>query len=379
MNSAQRPVLASSTEFQISLAAADDEPEIRALVGSVTMPGAVAVRFAREPDYFLGTTVMGDPCQVLIARHRPSGALAGIACRAERSAFVNGVETRIGYLGQIRITPQFTGRGLVRLGAQAVAALSPPGMLHVGVIARENPHARDALIGAGSALGLRAIRVSGLTSCSILLHPRFRRRLRLATGVAVTPASSFAGLSPVVQFLRTQGALRQFYPAYTLEDFRNGTLRGLTPADVLVARRKGAIVGVLAAWDQWSYKQDVVDSYGPMLRLIRPGYDLAARVFGAARLTRPGEAIPLSFAALFGVAGDDPDVTRALVAAATTRAFDQGKAFLMLGLADSDPLLPVVRRWPHITYRSDLYALSWSADPAAALDGRLPYLEIATL
>jgi hypothetical protein len=25
------------------------------------MPGAVSVRFAREPDYFLGATIMGDP------------------------------------------------------------------------------------------------------------------------------------------------------------------------------------------------------------------------------------------------------------------------------------------------------------------------------
>ncbi len=55
----------------------------------------------------------------------------------------------------------------------------------------------------------------------------------------------------------------------------------------------------------------------------------------------------------------------------------------MLGLADEDPLLAVARRWLHVTYRSDLFALSWGADPApdplAALDGRVPYLEIATL
>ena len=67
-----------------------DEPELRALVGSVSMPGAVAVRFAREPDYFLGASIMGDPCDVFIARQRLDGALAGIACRAERLAFVNG-------------------------------------------------------------------------------------------------------------------------------------------------------------------------------------------------------------------------------------------------------------------------------------------------
>ena len=54
--------------FELRWAGPDDEPDIRDLVGSVPMPGAVAVRFARHPDYFLGTTIMGDPCDVLIAR-----------------------------------------------------------------------------------------------------------------------------------------------------------------------------------------------------------------------------------------------------------------------------------------------------------------------
>jgi hypothetical protein len=70
---------------------------------------------------------------------------------------------------------------------------------------------------------------------------------------------------------------------------------------------------------------------------------------------------------------------RALLGACTERARDQGKAFLMLGLADDDPLLPVARPWMHVTYRSDLFALSWSADPAALLDARVPFIEIATL
>jgi hypothetical protein len=62
--------MSSETTFDLRWATPDDEPDIRALVGSVPMPGAVAVRFAREPDYFLGAAIMGDPCDVLVARHR---------------------------------------------------------------------------------------------------------------------------------------------------------------------------------------------------------------------------------------------------------------------------------------------------------------------
>ena len=105
-----------SGEFDIRVAAAADEPDIRRLVAATPMPGAITVRFAREPDYFLGTTIMGNPCDVIVGRHLPDGGLAGIACRAERSSFVNGSETRTGYIGQVRISEPFRGRWLLQRG-----------------------------------------------------------------------------------------------------------------------------------------------------------------------------------------------------------------------------------------------------------------------
>ena len=104
------------------------------------------------------------------------------------------------------------------------------------------------------------------------------------------------------------------------------------------------MVGVMAAWDQAAYKQDIVDAYGPALRRLRPLYDLGARLLGARPLTPPGEAIPLAFAACICVADDDPGVMRALLSACARDARERGKAFLMLGLADDDPLLAVARR-----------------------------------
>ncbi|MFN2323957.1 MAG: hypothetical protein ABR510_13500, partial [Trueperaceae bacterium] len=184
----------------------------------------------------------------------------------------------------------------------------------------------------------------------------------------------------VVAFLRAQGARRQLFPAYTLADFVAGTaLRGLAPEDVQVAWRGDRIVGTLAAWDQSGYKQDVVAGYGPPLRRWKPLLDAAARLVGARPLTPPGATIPLAFAALVRVADDDLAVFRALLVAGAEAARARGASFLMVGLADADPLLPVAKRFLHVPYRSDLYALAWTGDPAARLDGRVPQIEIATL
>ena len=368
--------MSAGVGFDLRWATPDDEPDIRELVGSVPMPGAVAVRFAREPDYFLGASVMGDRCDVLVARSRPEGELAGIACRAERNAYVNGRESRLGYIAQIRVAGGFRGQWLVQRGARRFNEASAPGLLYVGVIARENPRARALLVGARLPGGLHAARVCGLTTCAIVLRPR--RALR-SPGIDVQPGSSET-LAEIVDFLRREGPRRQFFPAYSLDDFTGGErLRGLRPQDVMVARRGSTLVGAMAAWDQSAYKQDVVDAYGPGLGRLRPAYDLGARLLGARPLTRPGQAIPLAFASCVCVAGDDPRVMRALLFACALDAHRRGKAFLMLGLADDDPLLAVARRQLHVAYHSDLFALSWSDGPVSLLDGRVPYVEIATL
>ncbi|MDF1522934.1 MAG: hypothetical protein P1P87_08965, partial [Trueperaceae bacterium] len=191
---------------------------------------------------------------------------------------------------------------------------------------------------------------------------------------------STTALPDVVAFLRVEGARRQLFPAYALKDLTTGTaLRGLAPEDVQVAWRGERIVGTLAVWDQSAFKQDVVAGYGTPLRRWRPLVDVAARLVGARPLTPPGAAIPLAFAALVRVADDDPAVFRALLAAGAEAARARGKGLLMVGLADADPLLPVARRFLHVPYRSELYALAWGDDPAARHDGRVPQIEIATL
>lgn len=368
--------MSAGSDFEFRWATPDDDPDIRALIGSVAMPGAVAVRFAREPDYFLGTTIMGRPCDVLIARHQADGQLAGIACRAEHRAYLNGQEAQLGYIGQIRVAQPFRGRWLVHQGEKWFREAGPPDLLYFGVIASENPRARQLLVGSRPPGGWHTRCLSGITTCAIILR---RARAYHAPGVEVQPGSPET-LGEIIAFLRRLGPRRQFYPAYTVEDFNGGTaLRGLQPQHIMVARRGNSVVGVMAVWDQAAYKQDVVDAYGPALRRLRPVYDLIARLFGAHPLTPPGQAIRLAFASCICVADDDPAVMRALLSACANNAYQRGKAFLMLGLADSDPLLAVARRYLHITYHSDLFAISRSEAPVNQLDGRVPYIEIATL
>jgi hypothetical protein len=275
--------------FEVRLATRADEPEIRALVAATAMPGAVAVRFAREPDYFLGTTIMGDPCDVVVVRERRTGQLAGIGCRAERRAFVNGREERIGYIGQIRAAEGYRGRWLVQ---RAMAWLRESGhadLLYYGVVARENPRARELLVGRRApGMPLRT-RLAGLTTCAILLRPRRPPRI---LGLELEPG--FAGTIPeIVEFLRDEGARRQLFPAYTIEDFTGGrTLRGLAPGDVAVARRAGRIVG-MAAWTRPPTSRTSSKPTGRPCAVFAPRASPSPAPSAPGRSPRPARPSPL--------------------------------------------------------------------------------------
>ncbi len=176
---------------------------------------------------------MGDPCDVLIARHEPDGRLAGIACRAEHRAFVNGHEASLGYIGQIRVSEGFRGHWLVQRGAPLFRDAGPRDLLYFGVIAGENARARELLVGARPPGGLHAVRVCGLTTCAILLRPR---RAYHAHGVDVRSCSS-ATLPAVVSFLRAVRSATAVLPGV----HARGLLRRPDAARASARRRDGRL------------------------------------------------------------------------------------------------------------------------------------------
>jgi hypothetical protein len=359
--------------FWFGLAGPADEPEIRQLVGATAMPGALSIRFEREPDYFLGCDTMGRSCDVLIARERGSGALAGMLCRTEDEVFVNREPTRVGGISQLRIAERFRGLRLLELGWPV---FRERGIRYLTVVARGNPRAVRALL-EGSPGSAHVHRVGGMTTLGLPVR-RWGLHPRLPAGVVVRAADD-RSIDEIVAFLNTAGRRLQFAPVRRREDFTRGRrLRGLDPGAVFVARSPSGILGTLGLWDQRGYKQDIVDSYGPSLARLRPALNVALQAVGAAALPAPGRRIEGAFAALPMVADDDPRVFACLLDAVLGEAQRRRLEWVTLGLSDDDPLLAVARQRLHVTYRSDVYSVTWDSSLPAAVAGR-PYLEAAAM
>ncbi len=350
----------------IALATRDDDAGIRHLLATNAMPGAIRLTFEREPDYFAGCAATAPFTQVLVAKD--GARVVGLACRAIRPMFVNGRIEPVGYLGQLRVDPDYRGRWLVARGFGMLRELHADGRArgYVTTIIDGNREAAGVLVG-------RARRAM----------PRYRFVERLVT-VAIPTAQaddggidrgSDAELDAITSFLHREGSRRNFFPLFDVR-----TLPGLHARDFVIVRRDGAIAGVAGLWDQNAFKQTVVAGYDALLSVARPLVNAAAAMLRQPALPRPGSALRMAFGSFFCVAGDDVRTARSVIAQLLLAAREQGLQQVVIGFAERDPLLAAARAFRRREYGSSIYSVAWdNGDFHDRLDHRYPYLEVATL
>lgn len=367
-------------EFKLELATPADEADLRRLLATNPMPGSITVTNEREPDYFLGCGTMGHFYQTVVARHQPGGELAGVVSRAARPLFVNGQSQEVGYLSQLRIDPKFQGRWLVPQGVRYLRQLHADGRVtgYLAAIITGNKQATGILVNRARRGYPIFQEVCRLWNLALIL--------KRPPAIPVSPYQISRGakedLGEIIAFLRQHGAAKQFFPAYTPADFGGSPLtRDFQIEDFILARHRGNLAGVLGLWDQSGYKQSVVQSYSGAMGRFRPLYNLGLRLMGAQPLPPPGQQIRLAYASFICVAHNNLAVFDLLLRHVYNLAGRRGLAYLMLGLAETDPLLAVAKRYWHIPYPSRGYTVCWEEDQKwyQELDGRVPYIEIASL
>ena len=366
-------------QLAVNLATPADDAAIRALLRQQPMPGRIRIAYEREPEFRLGCEVTGEDCQVLVAREDNSAEVVGLACRSVRRVFINGVQQRLGYLGQLRVDPNCRGRWLVSRGFSQLKQLHDrdPLPAYLASIVDGNREATGVLVRKRRKNFPAFHPVADYCTLAIGIT---RAKVALDGGVQIAVPQRDE-LAQVALFLQLNGAKRQFFPAWTEEQIDRLSAFGLGLEDFRVARRAGEIVGVVGLWDQSAYKQAIVHSYTGWLRAAAPFYNLGAPWFGRAALPRPGEKLRSAYAPLICVANDEIGVFRALLRELYNLAGERRLSHLLVGLDSRDPLLPAARDYPHMLYASRLYLAEWPSGGKfyEQLDGRPFYIDIATL
>jgi hypothetical protein len=358
--------------MRVGTAVAEDDAALRRLSDELPSGGAVRLKLVREPSFFDALEVEG--ADSVVAKATAGDRIVGSGVMSFRSAFLNGAPEpiRIGYLGGMRLLPDFRGGRVLLRGYRLLDRSRGGARLSLTTILEDNRAARS-LLESGRA-GLPSYRPLGVYHT---LTWRIGRHPWGSPPVEVRAAAD-GDVEAIVDFLSEVGPRRQFFPAFTAADLRSptGLLRGLAATDILVARDGREIIGTLAVWDQGAFRRWVVDGYSPALAVARPIVNAYARLTGRPTLPPAGHALDYRFLSLLCVRGDRRDILYALLA----RAF-AGSGLLCLGLHERDPLLPLVRRGRPHDLRSVLYGVHWADGEAdfSSLDDRVPHVEVGSL
>jgi len=341
------------------LAGPADEAILRQLLRDHPMPSWVTMAMTREPDFFAGANRFGRDWAVLA---REGSTPVGMYNCAEQPVHVDGQPRETGYLGALRVAPVYRHRlRVLRDGYASIRRLSPrTADLWYTAVASENRPARRLL-----EAGLHGMpHYQPLNELVTLALPS-RRGRRHGFWQPVTEDR----LDELCRFYNEQARAWQFSPVLTPEIVRR------CGADFHVVEKDGAIVAVMALWNQQAYKQVVACAYRWPLGPLLPAWNLYARWAGRLPLPPVGRPLDQSALAFFAVAPALADAVPELIEDALAMC---PTAALSFALHAAHPWLEAVQgKFRPATYRSWIYAVSFAAP--ASLDGRPAQPEAAIL
>ena len=189
-------------------------------------------------------------------------------------------------------------------------------------------------------------------------------------------------LSEIVKFLNKEGKKKQFYPAFTEEDFQSNYTRDFDINDFYVAYKNKNVVGVVSKWDQSKYKQSIVMGYNGAMKIFRPIINAALKLMGYNVLPDPNNELKMFYLSFACVKDNDVSILNALIDNVHFDNKDSGYNYMIIAFHEDDPLLKVMKNYSSVKYTSILFLVEMDPgkDFTSTLDKDLvPYVEIGTL
>jgi len=363
---------------RIELATYQDEVALRELLVKTAMPGVIRLSYAREPHFFNSLHVLGKQNQIAVARN-VIGNIVGFGIRSIKPMYVNDEIQQIGYLSNLRLEKKYRGNILLAKGFKYLYELHQDNQcsFYLTTIMADNENAKEVLFESRGLLPVYhpwgKLNTYLINDSSIKL-PRSNLQIEFA---------KCSDMEEIVKFLQQEGRQKQFFPHYMQSDFNSesGLLRGLHNKNILVAKQNQKIMATLALWNQNAFKQILVHSYHPVLKLLRPIYNLYSKIRNKPCLVKPGNPVNFNYAAITCVKNNDTKLFAQILAAAVTYSNQQNKSFFALGLHEDDPLSDVLKDFRYKFMQSNLYVVSFSSDNVdlSYLKNKVPYLELGAL
>lgn len=367
------------SRYKFSLATEEQDSGLRQMVRENPVTGRISVSFEREPNFFYGANIVNKFRQVLVCNDSRDEKIIGIGMRSIFDAYTNGSPVLCGYLSGLRINANYRSQTILARGYNFIHDLHRDGRvkLYLTTIISDNNYAKQIL--TSRRAGLPSYEDYGLYHSYIFPLRRYRE----THGSITVIKAKDTDIQAVVECLQRNGKQKQFYPTYSQGTFQsdNEFLRGFRFVDYFLAFRDSKLIGVMGMWNQLAFKQFIIKGYSPLLNKVRPLYNCVAKLFRFPGFPAIGKNLAVCYAFSIAIDNNDAEVFEQLLSVVYNEAGKYQHDYLILGLHSRDPLCHVAKSIRHFLYKSNLYVVHWEdgIEEFEALDGRVPYLEIATL
>lgn len=361
----------------IRLGTEADNPKIHDLIAKITMPGPAEMCFQRQPDFFVGSRVIGDEFIIAVADddERPD-VLAGLTVISGHDMYISGKKRRLYYSGDTRVDPHYRRRGIASaLFAEQKKFRTTEDLMH-GIVLKDNTAPLEAASHIKDGVLFRFWVSHTIETSFIFVRPI---QPRIPAGVTLRAATP-ADLPAMQAFFDSEAPRRNGYPVYDFDKLAKGDpyYAGLKVSDYVLALKGDKIVGMLAGWDQKAYKQTRIMGFKPAVRVLRPLYNLYVSLAGGFKLPPAGGV--LNYLTLYNIliAHDDAAIYQALIDWVMAHAGQKYDA-LATAVTHGDPLVEVPRGYKRQKLISSHFWLSYGDDPRPGIDNRPLYVELGRL
>lgn len=333
------------------------------------MPEEIEMLYKKEPNFFYSIEIQGFKSEVLVA-YNEKNEIVAMGSRSLKKAYINNIPQTLGYLSSLRIKDNARHLHILSDGYKKMKELimdvTPPYM-HLTTIIEDNKSALAALAWKNKHKFIPNYFDIGRIN-TYIIFPFFRKKVY--RDYTIKNGNS-QNIDDIVAFLNKEGPKKQFFPQYTKEYFTN--LRGFKLSDFYVAYFQGKIVGVLAKWDQTSFKPVVLKKYHGKMKWIKK--------FLGHKLPDENDELEHIYLAFNVIENNNPLIFKALLAKIYNDVYKSFIKYFVISFHEKDALQKALNGYIKIIYKSRLYVADYKSDDEikSLIDNRVPYIEVATL
>jgi hypothetical protein len=345
--------------IQYTLATHAEDEVLRTLLRDNSMSSWVSLTMEREPVFF---SRIHNPSLDFAVLAKDAAKPVGMYTFSLINVYLNGAPLCIGYLGGLRVSRDYRHKLKILVdGYSSIKQLIPlaNSSLWVTSIANDNFEARKLL--EANVKGLPNYHFVGdLITCAISVDQGKSYGLWRVATQRDTPA--------LLNFHNAQASKLNAAPQLTLE------LLKIVGIENFLIYGDEEIEACVALWNQASYKQVVVRGYKPIVKILRPLYNLYAWLSGRPRLPNIGSPLHQTYLAFAAFSDHLKNNIIKLLQDALARCNTE---IATIGLHASHSTLGLLSCLKPTTYPTRLYVVSY--DDMPILDGRPIQPEIALL